>query len=297
MFKIGDFSKFTRVSVKMLRHYDEIGLLKPAAIDSESGYRYYSADQLPRLNQIILLKDLGFTLEHVRALLDENLSPEEVKGMLRLRKAEVEQRIADERARLAQLEAELARYDQAETRPAYNVILREVPSQWMATLRQVVSEQDANIGRMFDQVEAFVSARDARAASSPMMLFHDAEYSEQNLDVEIAVPVTQPLSVESPGEGEGDCPIQVRFVAGSASMACAVYTGGYEKTAEVLSSILVWMERNDYVADGPYREVYLRFGADHAERLDLPRAFLAKETELFVTEVQAPVTKAKRGRI
>ena len=68
MFKIGDFSKFSRVSVKMLRHYDELGLLKPALVDPATNYRYYSADQLPRLNRIIALKDLGFTLEQVGRL-------------------------------------------------------------------------------------------------------------------------------------------------------------------------------------------------------------------------------------
>jgi DNA-binding transcriptional MerR regulator len=71
MFKIGDFSRFSRVTVKMLRHYDEIGLLKPARVDPFTGYRYYTADQLPRLNRIIALKDLGFTLEQIGSLLDD----------------------------------------------------------------------------------------------------------------------------------------------------------------------------------------------------------------------------------
>ena len=63
MFRIGEFSRFSRVSVKMLRHYDELGLLTPAHVDPQSNYRYYSADQLPRLHRIVALKDLGFRLE------------------------------------------------------------------------------------------------------------------------------------------------------------------------------------------------------------------------------------------
>lgn len=59
MFKIGEFSKLSQVSVKALRYYDELGLLKPASVDRFTAYRYYSADQRPRLNRILALKDLG----------------------------------------------------------------------------------------------------------------------------------------------------------------------------------------------------------------------------------------------
>lgn len=60
MLKIGDFSKLSRVSVRMLRHYDEIGLLKPAKIDPFTDYRYYSEAQLPMICRITSLKDMGF---------------------------------------------------------------------------------------------------------------------------------------------------------------------------------------------------------------------------------------------
>jgi DNA-binding transcriptional MerR regulator len=65
MFKIGDFSKISQVSIRSLRHYDEIGLFKPAHTDPFTGYRYYSADQLPRLNRIIALRTLGLSLEEI----------------------------------------------------------------------------------------------------------------------------------------------------------------------------------------------------------------------------------------
>lgn len=93
MFKIAEFSRFTRVSVKMLRHYDELGLLKPIFIDPENNYRYYSSEQLPRLNRIIALKDLGFRLEQIGKFLDEDLSPDEIRGMFRMRQAEIEQNL------------------------------------------------------------------------------------------------------------------------------------------------------------------------------------------------------------
>src|SRR5918998_4041397 len=107
MLGIGDFARHGRVSVRMLRHYDSIGLLKPAHVDRLTGYRSYDARQLSRLNRIIALKGLGFTLQQVRSILDDEVSIEELRGMLRLRHAELQSQIATGTARLAQVEARL----------------------------------------------------------------------------------------------------------------------------------------------------------------------------------------------
>ncbi len=107
MFTIGDFAQYGRVSARMLRHYDAIGLLRPARTDPVSGYRFYEAAQLARLNRIIALKDLGFSLQQVAAILAEELSAEELRGMLRLRQAELEAALTAAGARLAQVEARL----------------------------------------------------------------------------------------------------------------------------------------------------------------------------------------------
>lgn len=283
MFKIGDFSRFTRVSVKMLRHYDEIGLLRPAHIDPLTGYRYYSADQLPRLNRIILLKDLGFTLEQIGDLLDGKLTPDQINGMLMLRRAEAEQRLHAEQIRLAQIEARLRHVQQENQHPPYDVIVRPIPAQLMATIRQVAPGLGRPIENLFDEVEAYVAVERARAASSPLTIFHDQEYREENLDVEVAIPVTHALP---PGERAA-----VREIPGAAQMACVVYAGGYQKMPEVLNALLAWMEANTYTAAGPLREVYVRFGAANAEALNLPRAFLTDRPELYVTEVQLPIEK------
>ncbi|MCK4450116.1 MAG: MerR family transcriptional regulator, partial [Anaerolineae bacterium] len=101
MFKIGDFSRISQVSVKTLRYYDEIGLLKPAHVDRFIGYRYYSVDQLGRLHRILALKGLGLSLEQVTRLLDDHLTSEQIRGMLRMKRAEMQQRVEEERERLA----------------------------------------------------------------------------------------------------------------------------------------------------------------------------------------------------
>ena len=105
MFTIGDFARLGRVSVRMLRHYDAIGLLRPAHVDPASGYRSYEAGQLAQLNRVVALKDLGFALEQVRVMLDEHVSVEQVRGMLALRQAELESALAADAQRLTRVEA------------------------------------------------------------------------------------------------------------------------------------------------------------------------------------------------
>src|ERR1043165_7590448 len=107
MFTIGDFARHGRVSVRMLRHYDATGLLRPAHVDPATGYRHYTAAQLARLNRVIALKDLGFTLEQVGELLDEKIDSGQLRAMLRMRRADLEAEMAAAAARLTGVEARL----------------------------------------------------------------------------------------------------------------------------------------------------------------------------------------------
>ncbi len=107
MFSIGEFARHGRISVRMLRHYDAIGLLRPACVDPVSGYRFYQASQLAELNRVIALKDLGFTLQQVQAILAEKVTAAELRGMLKLRRAEIHAQIEAETARLGRVVARL----------------------------------------------------------------------------------------------------------------------------------------------------------------------------------------------
>lgn len=124
MFSIGDFAALGRVSVRMLRHYDVIGLLTPAKTDPASGYRYYQADQLRRLNRIIALKDLGLTLGQVAAILDDKVSTEELHGMLRLRRAQLEAQLTADTARLVGVEARLRMIEEEGHMNTEDVVLK-----------------------------------------------------------------------------------------------------------------------------------------------------------------------------
>src|SRR5262249_56689758 len=129
MIKIGDFSRLGRVSIVALRHYDDLGLLKPASIDPETGYRYYTVEQLSRLHRILALKELGFSLEQVARLLCDEIPAAKLQGMLLLKRAELEQQLLEQQARLTAIEARLRHLERDGAAPVYDVVLRPVAPQ------------------------------------------------------------------------------------------------------------------------------------------------------------------------
>ena len=282
MFRIGEFSRLSRVSVRMLRHYDQLGLLKPSQTDSSTNYRYYSADQLPRLNRILALRDLGFSLEQIAGLLDEDLPPDQLLGMLKLKRAEIEQQMEVEQMRLARLEARIRQMNEKADHIAYDVILRDIGSELVATYRQVVPD-DERVQYMFHEVETYVACHPgARADKPPFTIYHDAEYRDKDIDAEIAVPLKFPVP--------GTDVIHVRELPGISSAACLVHTGNYLTLYQAYNALLCWIEANDYRMTGPIREVYLRYGAEGLG-FELPTTYLTQDTNEFVTELQLSVEK------
>lgn len=280
MFRIGEFSTFSRVSVKMLRHYDDLGLLKPAKVDPYTNYRYYSAHQLPRLNRILALKDLGFSLEQIKTMLDEELSTEQLRGMLKLRRAEIEAQLRAEEARLTQVESRLIQLEQSEQSPAYDVVLRHVEPQMVASIRQIRADDGPTITQLFEDLEAFVAQYKARASRPPLLLMHDEEYQESAQDIEVVIPIKAPV----PANGR----IQVQELTGYEQMACLIHTGNYDNLPNAYGLLLSWIENHNYQIIGPIREAYLRFGADR-EGYELPDGYLASSASDFVTELQIPI--------
>ena len=135
-FKIGEFSQISRVPAKTLRYYDEIGLFSPAEVDRFTGYRTYTADQLPRLNRILALKDMGLSLAEIARLLDEAVSPAELRGMFRLREAEARREAAEAQARLARVAIRLKQIEQEGKMPDQDVAIKEIAPLRVLAIRQ-----------------------------------------------------------------------------------------------------------------------------------------------------------------
>lgn len=281
MFRIGEFSRLSRVSVRMLRHYDQLGLLKPSHTDSFTSYRYYSADQLPRLNRILALRDLGFSLEQIGGMLDEEFPSEQFLGMLKLKQAEIEQQIQNEHLRLARLEARIHQMNGKGSQQMYDVILREIESQLVLAFREVVPDDD-RIQYMFEEAETYVAQFQARADKPPMTIYHDQEYREKDIDAEVILPLKFAIA--------GRADMRVVELPPIKTAACVVHTGDYGTIYQAYNSLMQWIEANHYRMAGPIREVYLRYTADGLG-FDLPPTYIAKDSNSFVTELQLPVEK------
>ncbi len=268
MFAIGDFSKLSKVPITALRYYDEKGLLRPLSVDPESGYRYYSAEQIPRLHRLLALKDLGFSLDQIMRVLDEGLSAEQLRGMFRLKQAEVQQRVLLEQDRLLQIEERLKRIEQEETMTTYEVRIKQVVPQLVASIRDIVPTYN-QVGMIMGELYTYLSQ--FKAGGLGLAIWHDEGYKTTDVDAEAIsylkspVPATDRVKVyELPG----------------ATMACVVHHGSYATLNQAYDVFPKWLETNGYRIIGPTRELYL----SNSEPV-------RQDDESYVTEIQFPIAK------
>jgi DNA-binding transcriptional MerR regulator len=269
--KIGDFARLSLVSVKALRYYDELGLLKPARVDEFTGYRYYSASQLTRLNRILAMKDMGLSLDQIALLQDNELTPDQVRGMLRLKQVELSQQLVEGQARLARIEAWLQAFEQEVTMPAYDVVLKKVAPLQVAQVRGVAPDMEQigpTLERLFDQVMRFISQQGAASIGPGITLYYDTEPREG------AISVGACMAFE--GELHAGELVQVVELPACETVASVIHHGSFSTLNQAYNAILTWIESNGYHISGPNRELNLEYerGGDQSK---------------FVTEVQFPV--------
>lgn len=271
MLKIGDFSKLSLVSVKALRLYDQLRLLKPAHVDHFTGYRYYSASQLPRLNRILALKDLGFSLEQITKLLDDSIPPAQIQEILRLKQAELQQQLEAEQARLARVEARLKQIEQEDTMPDYEVIIKKIEPMTVVSIREILPNYAA-VGRLFSELYDYLHlTHGIKQGRYDAAIWHDDGYKESDVDGEAVVAIESPL----PGNER----IKVYELPGFETMVCTVHHGSYVTMRQAYTSLLSWIETNGYQIIGSNREFYIQGGHE-------------QDNESYVTEIQFPVAKA-----
>ncbi|MBI4672657.1 MAG: MerR family transcriptional regulator [Chloroflexi bacterium] len=282
MFKIGEFSKIAQVTVKTLRYYDQVDLLKPAQIDRFSDYRYYTLDQLPRLNRILAFKDLGFSLDEIARLLDENVSAEQLRGMLRLKQAEAQQRVADEQARLARIEARLQMIEQEGKMPSHEMIVKKVDALRVAAIRRTIPTY-AEQGPLWGALEEYLAQQHITPNGPCLTIYYDTEYRERDVDVEACEP--------APNNAASSNGVTVYTLAAVETMATVLHRGGFENVGETYGALLAWIEKNGYRIVGPNREVYLRAFVDMPGAAPYPSEYITTNPAERLTEIQFPVEK------
>jgi len=159
MLKIGEFSRLSQVTVKTLHHYDELGLIKPAHIDPVTNYRFYTVEQLPRIHRIMALKEMGLSLEQIGLMLENELSTEEMRGMLHFKQAEIQQEVREAQKQLAIVEFRL-RMIEAETNfPILDVVIKRLEAmRFLSLFVKPPSSEKAAMGNMAKTVKALTQA-------------------------------------------------------------------------------------------------------------------------------------------
>jgi DNA-binding transcriptional MerR regulator len=271
MFSIGDFARLGLVSVRMLRHYDAIGLLRPAHVDPVTGYRSYQAAQLSRLNRIVAIKDLGFTLEQVRAILDEKVSTEELHGMVRMRRAQLEAQISADLARLRSVEVRLRTIETEGHMRTTEVLLKKVPSVRVAELSARAASYDGEdigpvIKPLFEEICRRVGAADVSVVAAGLA------YYVQEEDGSVMVHTCLPVSVP-PGSYDFDV-IDLPAIELAATI---IHHGSMEVVGPTFQTLAHWIEENGYRSLGLAREISLHCPENEDE---------------WVTELQIEVTRA-----
>ena len=275
MFRIGEFSQIARVSGRLLRYYDSIGLLRPQRIDPETGYRYYSAGQLERLNRILALKELGLSLDQVARMLDDKISAAEIRGMLALKKAELERSLAEEAARLRHIESRLTQIEQQGSLGDYDVVVKSSPATPVLAMRAIYLSFDEVIAAL-REIATAVRTQVAATARENMVVVAHCDFDDENLDLEIGVTLNR--AVNKPVRLPSGAQLALTELPASATLATIVRTGPLYQSHLAFGRLGVWMEANSYEIAGPCREVFL----------DMPFQIPGDPA----VEIQFPVTKA-----
>jgi DNA-binding transcriptional MerR regulator len=256
--KIGDFSRLVQVSVRMLRHYDQLGLLRPIHIDAETGYRYYEVHQMARLNRILALKDLGLSLAQIAAMLDQPLSAEQLRGMLRLQQADLRQRVEREQARLARVEARLRLIAQEDRVSHDGVILKPVAVQTVIAAREAIDDPHsipARCGALRALLFDALHSGGVKPSGAWFVIFHDKGLRDEALEIEVAAPIAS----EQAARLSPDSRLATYELPAVDLVAAFVHHGSLATLEETYANAWRWVEANGYRMAGPwpYREIYL----------------------------------------
>lgn len=250
MLRIGSFARFSQLSIVTLRHYDDIGLLTPSYIDPETGYRYYRSKQLFQLHRILVLKDLGLSLEQIKQIVTEDLSHEQVQGMLKLKLAEEKQSLHDTQDRLKRIEVHLRQLEMETAMANYDIVIKTLPPQRVASQRLLIPSNDQvpdYLHPAFKKLSQHLEKHGVRASAPCFTLWHTPSDAETNEDVEVIFPIEK--AVDESDE------IKI-YTLPEVQVASTVHQGDFDDFTQAHIALLAWIEENGYKVSGAFREIY-----------------------------------------
>ncbi len=229
----------------MLRHYDDIGLLKPAEIDDFTGYRYYREDQLFTISRITALKDMGFSLAEIIKILDSYDDKEKMEAFLSERQKELAKLSEETEYKLMLLETARKRL-RKEQNMSFDVTVKTIPERYAATVHMVVPHyEDEGLlwSKMAEVKKPLIPAEPCLAIAE----FFDDEYKEENVEIEVSMTV----------KGTYEDTEHVKFkTLPAVKVASCVVKGSYDQMGEAYASVVSWIKENGYKMNGPMFNIY-----------------------------------------
>lgn len=254
MFQIGEFAQIAQVSGRQLRFYDQQGLLVPERIDPATGYRYYGIRQLPRLNRILALKELGLTLSQIRRYLDDEISASELRGMLAMKRAQLEQALADEEMRLRNVESRLAQIDRDGAIGDYEFVVKSTAE----TPLLATHGQFAGLSEAFPVVGS-VAIEGARAIPLArrrnFMVIADNREDADTLSLNIGFAMRR--GAQRDVALDNGLTLRPLLLPAVDMMLTLVREGPGEDAHMAFGAIGHWLDVNRYKIAGPCREIFL----------------------------------------
>jgi len=254
MFQIGEFAQIAQVSTRQLRHYDQLGLLRPDQTDSRTGYRYYTVRQLPVLNRILALMGLGLTLEQIGPLLKDRISTADLRGMLVKRRVEVELSLEQEEMRLRHIESRIEQIEQEGKLSDYDVVIKTIEQTPFLAARCICDGMNEALALV-----QFVS-REGQRQIPPgirdrlvVVARNDLDHEQLDLEIGFTLKVRKNLDLKL-SEGVSLHSSELPAVD---AMATIVRSGPPYESHKAFGGIGIWMEANRCTVAGPCREVFL----------------------------------------
>ncbi len=249
MLRIGDFSRLSRISIRMLRHYDELGLLVPKSTDYYTSYRYYSEEQLLIASRITALKDMGFSLAAISEILKNYNNPKALSEFLTIKQAEVQAQAEEISQRLLLLETAIKRLEKDDNAMNYNVVLKTLPERYVASVRKIIPSynQEGILWNLLMTETAQIMNLQQACCGESLAVFHDEGFKENDVDVEIQMPVKGPYK---------DTENVVFKTVPAVEFASATYKGSYDQITAVNQAVAGWVNDNGYEFNGAMFCIY-----------------------------------------
>ncbi|MBS7577978.1 MULTISPECIES: MerR family transcriptional regulator [unclassified Enterococcus] len=242
MFKIGEFSKLSQVTVRALHYYERINLLVPTTIDPFTNYRYYSAIQLETVNRIKTLQMIGLPLKAIKKILESN-DTEQLEKYYDLRIIEIESELEELQLKQQYIKKYQNKMKEGIYMEKYSVELKTIPERKVMSLRKTLPTFNEE-GKLWAELYNESLQQKVTLTNPPMGLtfYHDKEYKENNVDIEIQSNIV----------GDYKDTSTVKFLnAPSFMMASVTFNGSYEQMPEVTEALATWIEVNNYQITGP----------------------------------------------